>query len=87
MFADPLKETPPIVLGVANVAAVVAVIVPTFDRSALAISVPPAVEPSCTTIVFLVVFTVTSPRAPVKVECCTVVPLLNCTSVGIFFIL
>ena len=44
---------------------------------------PPAEAPSCTTTTFLSVSTVISPAAPVKVDVCTVLPLLNCICVGI----
>ena len=44
---------------------------------------PPAVEPSCTLNVFVVVSTLISPAAPVNALFCVVFPLLNCSVVGI----
>ena len=49
----------------------------TFAISSAATGCPPAVEPSCTTRVYLSVSTVTSPSAPVKLLCCEVVPRLS----------
>ena len=44
---------------------------------------PPGVDPSWITQVLRLVFTVTSPTAPVKVPVSPVVPLRNCTWVDI----
>jgi len=40
--------------------------------------IPPAVDPSWITSVFLSVSTVTSAIAPVKIDVCAVLPRLNC---------
>ena len=45
--------------------------------------IPPDVDPSWTTIVFLSVSTVISATAPVKVAVCAVLPLLHCICVAI----
>ena len=44
---------------------------------------PPAVTPSCMISVCLVVSTVISATAPVNMAVCAVLPLLNCSCVGI----
>jgi hypothetical protein len=44
---------------------------------------PPAVEPSCTLNVFVVVSTLISPAAPVNELFCVVFPLRSCSVVGI----
>ena len=67
------------------VPATTAVISPALMSEYLASLWPPPVEPSCTRIVSSVVSTESSPTAPVKASFCDVVPLLNCTCVGIFF--
>ena len=63
------------VLSVSNKMCAFNAVVPKFDKSVFAVSWPPAVEPSCTWIVFLVVFTVNSPAKPVKEPCSAAVPL------------
>jgi hypothetical protein len=56
--------------------------VPTYDS--VARGLPPAVEPSITTTVSLVVSTNNSPSAPVTELSSAVVPLLNCNVFAIF---
>ena len=57
---------PPLIVLLLRVEVLLSVNAEVLVKSAFAISVPPAVVPSCTTRVFLVVFTETSPSAPVK---------------------
>ncbi len=73
--------------GVVNVGLVKVLLVSVCVAVLPTISKPPAVVPSWTRSTSKSVSTDISPAAPVKLLFCVVVPLLNCTCVGIYILL